>query len=138
MTPPNYEIPGEMRDFAEKSVDQARKAFEGFVGAAQKAASQADDTASNFSTNARTVGGKAMGFAQDNMRAAFDHAQRVVRAKDMNEVMSLQAEYLRNQMASFQEQAKDLGATFQSAAQSTASNMQSNAQSAMRSATEQQ
>ena len=32
-----YEIPAEMRDFAEKSVEQARKAVEGFFGAAQKA-----------------------------------------------------------------------------------------------------
>src|SRR6188472_3119988 len=33
---PNYEIPGEMRDFAEKSVEQARKAIDGFMGAVQK------------------------------------------------------------------------------------------------------
>jgi len=32
-----YEIPTEMRDFAEKSVDQARKPFDGFLGAAHKA-----------------------------------------------------------------------------------------------------
>jgi len=33
-----YEIPNELRDFAERSVDQARKAFEGFVTVAQKPA----------------------------------------------------------------------------------------------------
>ena len=37
-----YEIPAEMRDFAEKSVEQARKAFEGFIGAAQKAVTAAE------------------------------------------------------------------------------------------------
>jgi hypothetical protein len=31
----NYEVPAEMRDFAEKSVEQARKAMDGFIGAAQ-------------------------------------------------------------------------------------------------------
>ena len=36
-TPISYEIPTEMRDFAEKSVEQAKKAFDGFVGAAGKA-----------------------------------------------------------------------------------------------------
>jgi hypothetical protein len=35
---PNYEVPGEMRDFAEKSVDQARKAFDSFIGAARRTA----------------------------------------------------------------------------------------------------
>jgi len=36
MTGPAYQIPTEVRDFAEKSVEQARKAFEGFSGAAQR------------------------------------------------------------------------------------------------------
>jgi phasin len=126
MATPSYEIPTEMRDFAEKSVEQARKAFEGFVGAAQKAAGQADDTASNVQANARAVGGKAIGFAQENMRSAFDHAQRLVRAKDMNEVMSIQSEYMRSQLSTIQEQVKQLGATFQGAAQSTAQNTADN------------
>lgn len=120
MTPSNYEIPSEMRDFAEKSVDQARKAFEGFVGAAQKAAGQADETAVSVSSNVRAVGTKAMSFAETNIRAAFDHAQRLVRAKDMTEVMSLQSEFLRSQLANMQEQAKEIGSSFQSAAKSTA------------------
>ena len=119
MSPSNYEIPNEMRDFAEKSVDQARKAFEGFMGAAQKAAGQADETASSVQTNAKTVGTKAISFAEENIRSAFDHAQRLVRAKDMQEVLSLQSEYLRTQMSTIQEQAKQLGSTIQTAAQST-------------------
>ena len=74
MTSPTYEIPGEMRDFAEKSVDQARKAFEGFVGAAQKAAGQADESAASMTTNVRAVGSKAMGYAETNIRAASTSA----------------------------------------------------------------
>ena len=110
-----YEIPNEMRDFAEKSVDQARKAFEGFIGAAQKAVGQADDTTSSVQSNAKAVGGKAMGFAEENVRAAFDHAQRMVRARDVQEMLSLQAEYLKSQMTTIQEQAKQLGSAFQGA-----------------------
>ena len=120
MSPSNYEIPNEMREFAEKSVDQARKAFEGFMGAAQKAAGQADDTASSVQSNAKVVGTKAISFAEENIRSAFDHAQRLVRAKDVQEVLSLQSEYLRSQMTTIQEQAKQLGSTLQNAAQSTA------------------
>lgn len=40
-----FEIPNELRDFADRSVDQARKAFEGFVGVAQKAVGTLDDAA---------------------------------------------------------------------------------------------
>ena len=118
MTPPNYEIPNEMRDFAEKSVDQARKAFEGFIGAAQKAATQADDATASVQSNAKVVGGRAMTFAEENIRSAFDHAQKLVRAKDMQEVLSLQAEFVKSQMSALQDQAKQLGSSLQGAAQS--------------------
>ena len=47
-TTPNYEIPTEMRDFAEKSVEQARKAIDGFMSAAQK-------TVDTFEGSANTV-----------------------------------------------------------------------------------
>jgi len=35
-----FEVPPEMRDFAEKSVEQARQAFDGFISAAQQAMSR--------------------------------------------------------------------------------------------------
>lgn len=133
MASPTYEIPGEMRDFAEKSVDQARKAFEGFVGAAQKAAGQADESTASMTTNVRAVGSKAMGYAETNIRAAFDHAQKLVRAKDMTEVMSLQSEFLRAQMANMQEQAKEIGSSFQSAAKAGAQTVSDAAEQVTRS-----
>ena len=45
MTSPSYQNPTEVREFAEKSVEQARKAFEGFSGAAQKAIAAVDTSA---------------------------------------------------------------------------------------------
>ena len=123
MSTSSYEIPNDMREFAEKSVDQARKAFEGFVGAAQKAAGQADETAVTMQSSAKAVGGKAMGFAEENIRSAFDHAQKLVRAKDFQEVLALQSEFMKSQMAALQDQAKQLGAGLQGAAQSTVQNV---------------
>lgn len=119
MSTMNYEIPPEMRDLAEKSVDQARKAFEGFIGAAQKAVGQADSTATTVQTSARAIGDKTVTFAEQNMRSAFDFAQKVVRAGDMQEIFSLQVEYVRTQMAALQEQAKEFGSAVQSVASST-------------------
>ena len=119
MPTPSYEIPPEMRDFAEKSVDQARKAFESFIGAAQKAMGQADTTATSMQTGARAIGDKAVSFAEQNVRSAFDYASRVVKVTDMQELMQLQSDYVKNQMATLQEQAKDFGSTFQSTVSST-------------------
>jgi phasin len=110
-----YEIPAEMRDFAEKSVEQARKAFEGFIGAAQKAVGTVESSAFALPAGVKDVGAKSMAYAEANVKAAFDHAQKLVHAKDLQEVMQLQAEYLKAQMAHLQEQAKEIGTTVQKA-----------------------
>ncbi|HPG03256.1 MAG: phasin [Hyphomicrobiales bacterium] len=109
-----YEIPAEMRDFAEKSVEQARKAFEGFIGAAQKAVSAAEATP--FAVpGVKEVGAKAVAYAEANVKAAFDHAQKLVNAKDVQEVLRLQNEYLKAQLTTLQDQAKEFGAAVQKA-----------------------
>ncbi len=111
-----YQVPTEVREFAEKSVEQARKAFEGFSGAAHKAISSIDTSAIPFSGGAKDVGVTALSYAEANVKAAFDHAQKLVQAKDVNEVMELQNEFVKSQFAAFQEQSKALGEVFQKAA----------------------
>jgi phasin len=116
VTNSTYQVPTEVRDFAEKSVEQARKAFEGFSGAAQKAISTIDTTALPFSDGFKEVGATALSYAEANVKAAFDHAQKLVRAKDVQEVLELQGEYLKSQFEACQEQTKALGTAFQKAA----------------------
>ena len=116
MNASSYQIPSEVRDFAEKSVEQARKAFEGFSGAAQKAISSMDASAVPFSEGAKDLSIKALSYAEANVKASFDLAQKLVQAKDAQEVMQLQSEFMKSQFDSFQEQAKEFGAFFQKAA----------------------
>lgn len=115
MTQPIYQIPNEVRDFAAKSVEQARKAFEGFTGSAQKALSSAETSASSLQSGAKDVVQKAFGYAEANVNAAFDLAQKIVQAKDPQEVLRLQAEFLKAQVDAVQEQAKELGSIVQKA-----------------------
>ena len=110
-----YEIPPEMRDFAEKSVEQARKAFDGFVGAARKTADTLQSSASSAQANAQDVSRKTFSYAEQNIMAAFDLAQRLVRAKDPQEAMQVQAEFVRTQFAAMQSQMREFGAVAQSA-----------------------
>ncbi|MGE3246809.1 MAG: phasin [Beijerinckiaceae bacterium] len=116
MTGP-YEIPAEMRDFAEKSVQQARKAFEGFMGAVQKSASTAETTAKSTGDSLKEASDKAVSFAEANVTAAFELAEKIVKAKDIQEVMALQAEFVKSQMETVQQQARDFGETVKAAAQ---------------------
>jgi len=111
-----YEIPNEMREFAERSVSQARKAFEGFMGAVQKTSGTIDGAASNAQVTAKDVTLKAVGFAEKNVTSAFDLAERLVHAKDVQEILQIQAEYVRSQMEAIQSQTKELGEAVQKAA----------------------
>ena len=106
----NFEIPTQMRQFAEQSVEQARKAVDGFMTAAQKTVATIETQASTAQTSVKDVGQKAMSFAEQNITNSFEFAQKLVRAKDIQEVMALQQEYLQSQMKVMSAQAKDLGA----------------------------
>jgi phasin len=105
----NFDVPTQMRQFAEQSVEQARKAVDGFMTAAQKAVTTMETQADTAKSGAKDVGQKAMGFAEQNISNSFEFAQKLVRAKDIQEVMALQQEYLQSQMKALSEQAKDLG-----------------------------
>jgi phasin len=109
--PGSYEIPLEMREFADKSVEQARKAFDGFVGAAQRTVDAMGASAETFQTGAQDVSRKAIAMAETNMAASFAFAQRLVRATDMVEVMQLQSDFLKSQMETMRLQAEELGTT---------------------------
>jgi phasin len=108
---PNFQIPDEMRDMAEKSVEQARVAFDGFIAAAQKTVTTLEDRANAAQTGAKDFSARAMSFAEQNVSTSFDFAQRLVRAQDVQEVMRLQAEFVRSQIQALSEQAKELGET---------------------------
>ena len=103
-----FEIPPEMRKFVEQSVSQARQAFDGFMAAANTAVTDIEGRASAARAGALDVTGKAMSYAQRNIAATFDHAQKLVRARDTEEVLKLQAEFVKAQMQALNEQAKEL------------------------------
>ena len=64
----------------------------------------------------KTVGAQVFGFAEQNVNAAFDLAHRLVQAKDPQEAFTLQSEYLKEQLANLQAQAKEIGVTIQKSA----------------------
>ncbi len=84
---PKFEIPAEMRQMAEQSVEQARKAFDGFIAAAQQAVSTLEGQAAVAQAGARDVGKKAMTFAEQNVANSFEFAHKLVRAKDVQEIL---------------------------------------------------
>jgi phasin len=104
-----FAIPNEMRAFVEQSVTQARKAFDGFIEAANKAMGQMHGQAQAAHSYANEIAHKSMTYAEQNVAATFDFAQRLMHAKDASEVMALQSDFLGRQMQAISTQVQDLG-----------------------------
>jgi phasin len=103
-----FAIPNELRAFAEQNVAQARKAFEGFIQAANQAMGQFQGQAQSARSTATEIAHKSMTYAEQNVAATFDFAQKLMQAKDGAEVMALQSEYLSRQMQTISAQVQDL------------------------------
>jgi phasin len=108
-----FEIPNELRDFAERSVEQARKAFEGFLTVAQRASGVAGDATGTSQSGAKSVSAHVLSYTEQNMNAAFDLAHKLVKAKDPQEALALQSEYMKAQLAALQNQVKELSSVIQ-------------------------
>ena len=104
-----FAIPNEMRAFAEQSVTQARNAFSGFIEAANKAMGQFQGQAQAAHSGASEIAHKSIGYAEQNVAASFDFAQKLMQAKDAADLMALQSEYLSRQMQTLSAQVQDLG-----------------------------
>lgn len=110
MTKNPFEVPSEMRDLAARSVEQARKAFETFIGAAQKASDQVATGNMPLQQNMADASKMTVGFAERNMNAAFDMAQQLVQAKTIEEVMKIQSDFMQGQAQVLQDQMQEAGA----------------------------
>ncbi|HXX07485.1 MAG TPA: phasin family protein [Pseudolabrys sp.] len=103
-----FEIPSDMRALAEKSVEQAKQAFDIFISAAQHAVSSAESQAATAQAGAKEVGELAMNFAERNIVSSFEFAQKLLQAREPKDVVALHTDYVNKQIASLSDQAKEL------------------------------
>ena len=115
-----FEIPKEMRSMAETSLEQARKTFEKFLANAEAAAGSIEEHGATVRAGAKDINSKAIAYAEKNVKASLDHAQSLLHAKDLAEMMRLQSEYVQAQMRSLAEQASEMGQTTARAAMDAA------------------
>lgn len=91
------EVPPQVREFAQKSMDQAEKAISTFIESATKSATV-------MPAPMNDVAKQALAITEANLKASFDHARKLMQAKDMAEIMQIQSEFLRNQFGVATEQ----------------------------------
>ena len=104
-----FGMPKELRAFVEQSVTQAKHAFDGFIQAANQAMGQFEGQAQAARGSANEIAHKSMAYAEQNMAATFEFAEKLMQAKDATEVMRLQSDYLGRQMQALSTQVQELG-----------------------------
>ena len=110
-----FKVPDEMRNMAERSVTQARQALESFLQAARRTTENMEQTSGQVQAGAKDAAQKTLSAVEQNLRTSLDYAQRLVRAKDLQEVGQIQSEFARTQTEAMQAQMKKYGSFMQSA-----------------------
>ena len=108
MSEPKLEVPAELRELAEKTIQQAEKAFGMFFDAASKSITSVPGPGADISK-------QALSFTEQNMRAAFEHARKLVHATDFQEAMRIQSEFLRSQFTNAGEHMRQISGSVMSA-----------------------
>lgn len=109
--PPNpFEIPQQMRDVAEKNIEQARQIYAQYIAAVAQAINWSKPASSNkVVSDFKAVQDQAIAFAKQNAEAGFALASDLAKAKDLDEVFSLQSKFAQAQIKSYVLQAQELG-----------------------------
>src|SRR3954466_10964991 len=93
----NFQVPEEMRTMAERSVTQARQALESYLHAARRTSESMEQTSDKVQAGTKDMAQKTLSAVEQNLRASLDYAQRLVRAKDLQEIRQIQSEFARTQ-----------------------------------------
>jgi phasin len=104
----NNLLPPEMRAFAEQGVQNAQKAFDQFMTATQRAVSAFEGQATSAHSSARGLNHKVLDFSQRNIAASFDFAQKLLHARNGEELVRLHAEFVKAQIEALTGQAQEL------------------------------
>jgi len=109
MKNPMESVSPAMQEMADKSMQQAKKAFDTYIAGVRRALGALGENTPMAATGVKEVGERALNMAERNIAISFSFARRFLQAKTFQEVMKLQAEYLAAQMQILMEQTTSLG-----------------------------
>src|ERR1700760_696111 len=90
MIEPKLEVPAELGELADKTIEQAEKSFGMVFYSGTKSMISVPCGGTDISNQALT-------FTEQNMKAAFEHARKLVHLTDLQQAMQLQSDFLRSQ-----------------------------------------
>jgi phasin len=115
-----FEVPEQMRAFAEKGVSQARESYAKFKDAAETHNGTVEAVFTTASKGASEYTAKLVEFMKANSSASLDFAQELLSVKSPSDAFSLWTGHAKTQLETFQSQAKELVEIAQRVASETA------------------
>ena len=98
-----------MREMAQTTLDKAKEAVSKYMAESQKMREKADATMRTSYSNAKEMNEKAVAFAEANVRTGFELAERLLQAKDPQEMGAIYQNHLKEQMEKMNAQFRELG-----------------------------
>jgi len=115
-----FEVPEQVRAFAEKGVSQARESYTKFKDAAETHNSTIEAVFTTATKGASDYSAKLLDIFKANTSATFDFAQELVGAKTPSQAMELWSAHTKKQVETLTAQAKELAELAQKIATETA------------------
>ena len=98
-----------MREMAQTNLDKARDAVSKYMAKSQKMREKADSSIRATYSTAKEMNEKAVAFAEANVQAGFELAERLLQAKDPQEMGTVYQNHLKEQMEKMNAQFRELG-----------------------------
>jgi hypothetical protein len=100
-----------MREMAQTTLDKAKEAVSKYIAESQKLREKADSGVRATYSTAKEMNEKAMAFAEANVAAGFELAQKLLHAKDPQEMGAVYQSHLKEQMEKMNAQFRELASS---------------------------
>ena len=101
MTEPRLEVPAELRELAEKTIDQAERAFGLFFDAAHRSTATVPTPVAELSK-------QVLAFSEESLKTSFEYARKLALSSSLQEAANAQAELIKRQIASAEQHIREL------------------------------
>jgi len=98
-----------MREMAQSTLDKAKDAVSKYMAETQKMREKTDASVRASYSNVKDMNDKALAFAEANVKAGFELAERLLQAKDPQEMGAVYQSHLKEQMEKMSAQFRELG-----------------------------
>lgn len=102
MTEPKLEVPAELRELAEKTIDQAEQAFGLFFDAAGR---------STATVPTPELSKLVLAFSEESLKTSFEFARKLALTSSLEEAANAQAEPVKRQIGSAEQHIRELART---------------------------